>query len=90
MILNTVKLNFLLGLAFLFLFISCKKIESSVQNKNFKLEFLFEKNGCKMYRFKDGERYVYWSDCQGKTQYNETKVTGNIISSRNFESTTSK
>jgi len=38
------------------------------QSNNIKLELLFEKNGCKMYRFKD-ERYVYWSDCSGRTEY---------------------
>lgn len=43
--------------------------KQTVQNGNFTVEFLFEQNGCKMYRFKDGGRYIYWSDCQGKIQY---------------------
>lgn len=67
------------------LFTGCvQNAKESVQNGNFKVEFLFEQNGCKMYRFKDGGRYVYWSDCQGKvqsdysTQSNKTRVTHHV------------
>lgn len=42
--------------------------QETIQNGNFKVEYLFEQNGCKMYRFRDGGRFVYWSDCQGKVQ----------------------
>ena len=30
------------------------------------MELLFEQDGCKMYRFKDGTRYVYWVNQTGK------------------------
>jgi hypothetical protein len=35
---------------------------------DFRIEFLFEKDGCKVYRFRDGSRYIYWANCQGKIQ----------------------
>ncbi|WP_312190174.1 hypothetical protein, partial [Sphingobacterium sp.] len=33
-----------------------------------KLDLLFEKDGCKVYRFYDGQA-VYWSDCRGNIEY---------------------
>lgn len=49
------------------LFSSCiKDAKESVQDGDFNIEFLFEHNGCKVYRFKDGGRYIYWSDCSGR------------------------
>lgn len=60
------------------IFTGCvKDAKESVQNGNFVVEFLFEENGCKMYRFKDGMRYVYWSDCRGNTQYEYKSKNGN-------------
>ncbi len=57
----------LLSLAF-----SCREeaIKTETTDVNgIKLELLFEKDGCKVYRFYDG-RYIYWSDCSGRTEYN--------------------
>lgn len=63
---------FTVGLCLLFL-MSCKEDPQSVQKEgNFNVEFLFEKDGCKMYRFKDGTRYIYWSNCEGKVNYDHT------------------
>lgn len=64
------------------LLFSCQKSPqiSSVRG-NFKVEFLFEQNGCKVYRFKDGLYYVYWSDCQGKTQYESSRKNAHKIES---------
>lgn len=39
-----------------------------VEGSNFELDFLFEHEGCRMYRFNDGGKWVYWSDCSGNTQ----------------------
>lgn len=61
-----------------------------VQNGDFNLEFLFEKNGCKMYRFLDGGRYVYWSDCQGKVQSDYTTRSGKVTVVHHEESVTSE
>lgn len=63
------KLHIVIGLLMLFSVGCVEKAKESVQNGNFKVDFLFEQNGCKIYRFKDGGRYVYWSDCQGRVQY---------------------
>jgi len=39
---------------------------------DYTVDELFTKNGCTMYRFSDAGRYIYWSDCSGKTQYSST------------------
>lgn len=42
---------------------ACVKDSQSTEMKgDYKVEFLFEHNGCKVYRFMDG-RYVYYTDC---------------------------
>ena len=54
------------------LFASCKRESISTErNADFELELLFEKDGCKMYRFNDG-RWVYWSTCEGQTSWVES------------------
>jgi len=60
----------LLLLSIAILFISCKKeSESKVylgKNKDFEIEFLFEINGIKMYRFRDNGRTHYFTN-KGET-----------------------
>lgn len=59
------------------LLLGCKgQAKESIQEGDFKVELLFEKDGCKMYRFKDGNRYIYWSDCSGKVQSDVYRSTG--------------
>lgn len=55
--------------------LSCQPGEAveSTQKGDFKIEFLFEQDGCRVYRFKDGTRYVYYSDCRGKTEESHTE-----------------
>jgi len=67
-----------------------KNAKESVQNENFTVEFLFEQNGCKMYRFKDGGRYVYWSDCQGKVQSDYSTQSGKTRVTHHVEAITSE
>lgn len=64
--------------AVVFCLISCAgDAKETVQNGNFKVELLFEQNGCKMYRFHDGgSRVVYWADCSGKVNSDYTTSTG--------------
>jgi len=62
-------------------FYSCKKTELKnsqelITNGSFQLEFLFEQNGCKMYRFEDNGRFIYWTDCQGKIQSDYERNNG--------------
>lgn len=58
--------------------VGCEKapIETDVHGE-YTIELLFEKDGCKMYRFNDGGRNVYWSNCQGNTatSYRSGKTT---------------
>lgn len=64
-------------IALLFIAAGCSGDAISTEKKSdFTLELLFEKNGCKMYRFSDCGHYVYWSDCTGKTQYSYTTHHG--------------
>lgn len=73
------------------LFIGCvQDAKESVRNGNFTVEFLFEQNGCKMYRFKDGGRYVYWSDCQGKVQSDYGTQSGKERATHHVEVVTSE
>lgn len=46
------------------------------QKGDFKLQLLFEKDGCKMYRFQDGSRNIYWADCAGKVNSDFTTQSG--------------
>jgi hypothetical protein len=74
-------------------FVGCQekgKSINSVHQGDFKVELLFEKNGCKMYRFLDGYRYIYWSDCQGKTQSDYITQSGKITVTHHEETVTSK
>lgn len=43
------------------LFGCANKPASTTQIGEIKLDLLFEKDGCKVYRFYDSGRYVYWS-----------------------------
>jgi hypothetical protein len=78
-----IKMKYLCGLIVVSLltFTSCKKdeISSSIEGNGFKVEFLFEKDGIKVYRFTDGASYHYFtsrgetisSQQHGKTSYDE-------------------
>lgn len=43
--------------------------KETVKDGDFEIELLFEKDGCKMYRFTDGGRTIYWSNCSGTVSY---------------------
>jgi hypothetical protein len=71
--------HLLLLLLGVIIFTSCKNdsIKTEVTDFNgVKIALLFEKDGCKMYRFKDGLEFIYWSDCRGKVEYEYTTKTG--------------
>jgi hypothetical protein len=81
------KKQFLFIFALILLTTSCLKEGQSIEktdNPEFKLELLFKKDGCKIYRFRDCGNFIYWTDCRGKieTTYNngktETKVQNEI------------
>jgi hypothetical protein len=78
-----IKMKYLCGLIVVSLltFTSCKKdeISSSIEGNGFKVEFLFEKDGIKVYRFTDVGTYHYFTSRgetittqhYGKTSYDE-------------------
>lgn len=62
----------IIGLLVLVGFASCRPTPVSETNVNdFKVHLLFENDGIKMYRFKDGIRTVYYSDARGVTSWEE-------------------
>lgn len=62
-----------LSVLFLCLVLSaCEKdpiSRTATNNSEFHVDFLFEKDGCKVYRFKDAGNPVYFTDCRGKASY---------------------
>ncbi|WP_164466381.1 hypothetical protein [Chryseobacterium carnipullorum] len=62
-----------------------KKVENKknekIENKTLVIqpEFLFEKDGCKMYKFTDEHRRVYWSNCSGRTEYKSSFKSGAVV-----------
>jgi hypothetical protein len=68
--------TFLVTIAALLILTSCKKAaQETHHNGGFEIEFLFEHDGCKVYRFLDG-RMVYFSDCRGKMDHTTTHHNG--------------
>jgi hypothetical protein len=39
----------------------------SDNNKTYEVDYLFEHDGCKVYRFSDRGHYVYFTNCNGET-----------------------
>lgn len=68
---------------------SCEKREPKTKEKlgDYDLELLFEKDGCKVYRFFDGE-YIYWADCSGKIGYKQKASAGKTQISHKIDSFT--
>lgn len=48
-------------------------------NSEFKVDFLFEVDGIRVYRFIDCGRYIYFTDKEGDTRYSHQKVVGKTI-----------
>jgi hypothetical protein len=72
-------------------FIGCREdAQETIQNGNFQVEFLFEQDSCKMYRFKDGTRMIYWANCAGRTQYDYTTSTGKSTVTHHGETLTTE
>ena len=38
----------------------------ALNNHAYNVEYLFEHEGCKVYRFRDGGYYVYFTNCNGE------------------------
>lgn len=46
---------------------------SRTDNPQINVSKLFEHDGCSVYRFNDGDKYVYYSNCRGSTQTSRGK-----------------
>jgi hypothetical protein len=48
----------------------------SANNKDYKVSFLFEHDGCKVYRFEDRGEFIYFTSCNGETMKTQTDTLG--------------
>jgi hypothetical protein len=73
---------------FLFAIQSCRSVEVPIStqrasnNKTYKISFLFEHDGCKVYRFEDGGQLIYFTSCNGET----IKVQSDSMGVKRFKS----
>lgn len=49
---------------------------TQTNNAQIPVDFLFEKDGCKVYRFNDAGRYIYYTSCKGNTTEKHTRSNG--------------
>lgn len=56
--------------------------QQTSNNKDYKISYLFEHDGCKVYRFIDGLNTVYFTSCYGETSLQQDSTT--IIRSRSL------
>jgi hypothetical protein len=59
-------------------------------NKTYRVQYLFEHDGCKVYQFRDDGHYIYFSNCNGETtsiDQDPTKTTrvANMIRNQSSE-----
>ena len=52
-----------------------KIIVATKNNKDYKISYLFEHDGCKVYRFFDLGNAVYFTSCNGETSYMADSIT---------------
>lgn len=76
------KFIFLFAFVFSLVLTGCEKAGTQVQTDgakhDFDVQFLFETDGVKVYRFFDAGEYIYFTNANGKTSY----VTGGKYSER--------
>ena len=53
-----------------------RKLEYEQRLKDYDVQFLFECNGVKVYRFIDGREVIYFTDTNGMTHYQYTTRAG--------------
>lgn len=61
---NLFFLFLLLGLSSCYVGVPIKA-EKPSNNQTYEVDYLFEHDGCKVYRFYDRGNYVYFTNCQG-------------------------
>ena len=48
--------------------------EKPVNNSTYQVEYLFEHEGCKVYRFMDMGHYIYFTNCKGDVTSIDTRL----------------
>ncbi len=69
-------------------FLSCGTVVETVQphnNKTYRVDYLFEHDGCKVYRFLDHGNYVYFTNCNGDVTSIESDSTRTVTITRNMD-----
>jgi hypothetical protein len=81
-LLNKLKMKLFILLAFCVTLIACDAIKElpietvdSRNNTTYKVSYLFEHDGCKVYRFEDKGNIVYFSNCNGSGSIMKTDTT---------------
>ena len=84
---------YLIAFLMLILFTDCKSWKKHeiplnkskpIDNSTYTVEYLFEHDGCKVYRFRDDGNYVYFTSCRGETTSVLSDSTGTkYIKSKN-------
>lgn len=49
--------------------------QTTENNKDYKVEYLFEHKGCKVYRFQDMGSWVYFTNCTGEAMKTDSTTT---------------
>lgn len=50
--------------------------KSAKNNKDYRVSFLFEHDGCKVYRFMDRGEFIYFTSCNGESMKSITDTSG--------------
>lgn len=74
-------------ISIILIFLSCINIgkpKESTKQGDFEIELLFEKDKCKIYRFYDVGRFIYWSNCAGSMEYDYQENKSNTTKVKSF------
>ena len=53
--------------------------QAPVNNKTYEVEYLFEHDGCKVYRFADYGDFIYFTNCNGEVSKAKNDSTGSRV-----------
>ena len=67
-----------------------RKQEYEQRLKDYDVQFLFECNGVKVYRFSDLNRLIYFTNANGMTHYQYTTRAGKFIQTHKVQSINTK
>lgn len=77
----------IITLAAAFVLVGCNKEPEEVTRvgSDFEVGRLFTTDGCTVYRFSDGGRNVYFTNCTGSTCYSYQSSNGKYVTTRQTE-----